>query len=423
MRYRRHIEKILGQEVSVPKPYEVSLPDLEPILAFGKANWRHKLRAKERCDALLSTPPERLRERVLKHRPTYVSYPVVEELLRRVRKAVFTDARHAKVMAEIALFIANEMVPGKAHLGTPAMCHEAKARCYAYLGNCYRVLCQWEDAEKYLEKAKNLLWKGVADPHVHAEVLRFQGSLLREQRRFDEALSALHEAASIYRELNDSHWEGLVLLKVAMTHRQYAQPREALPVHIRACHLVDEHREPIAAAAAWNELMRIYIDLGEFQSAYSVLQGASSIYELCPTESAVHTVRNWTEGCVLGGLERYEEAQERLEEARLGFEAHQHPLDSALVRLDIIRLLFKQGRQAEAADAVDAVSALLQAEPLKWDAEYAIRLLAEAAIHHSLEEQLIENAVAAIQRQIRTPKATSHHTATVAGAWDTFPEG
>jgi tetratricopeptide (TPR) repeat protein len=423
MRHRRHKEEILGRRVSVPRPYTVPLPDLETLRAFSRANWRHKLRAKDRCDALLATPPERLRERVLKHRKTYVSYPVVDELLRRARQAVFTDALHARNMAKIALFIADEMVPGKLHLGTPAMCRDAKARCYAYLGNCYRVLCQWDDAERELRKATDLLWLGTGDLQVHAEVLRFQGSLLREQRRFDQALDVLREAASIYQALKEPHMEGLVLLKVAETHRQNGHPREALPVHIRACDLVDEHREPMAAAAAWNNLMRIYSDAGEFESAFSVLQGASSVYDLCPKDSSVHVVRNWTTGCILAGLGRNDEALEHLKAARSGFEARQNPLDCALVQLDIVRLLFKQGKQDALTEAASSLSEALATESLKWDVEYALRLLVEAAVQRRLEEQLIEEAVGAIQRQLRLPRPVSPKTTTVAGAWDTFPEG
>jgi tetratricopeptide (TPR) repeat protein len=414
---------MLGRKVPVPQPYELRFPDMESIRAFEQANWRHKLRAKERCEALLTTPPERLRERVLKHRPTYVSYPVVEELLRRVRKAVFTDARHAKVMAKLALFIADEMIPGKAHLGTVPMCRETKARCYAYLGNCYRVLCQWEEAERELKKAENLLWLGVGDPHVHAELLRFQGSFFKEQRRFSEAAHVLKEAASIYRLLEEEHAEGLALLNLAQVFRQAREPAKALPVHIRACTLIDEYQDSMIGAAAWNELVRIYIDQGRFDDAYSVLQGVSSVYEQCPPDSSVHLVRSWTEGCVLGGLGRNDEALALLAGVQEGFASRNHPLDSALVQLDMIRLLLMGGRLTEVAEVAKSLWQTLQTEPLKWEAEDAVRQLLEAAAHHHLQEQLIETAAMTLQAQLRIPKPISPQSATVAGAWDTFPEG
>jgi tetratricopeptide (TPR) repeat protein len=420
---RRHKEEILGRKIWVPKPYEFRLPNLKPILAFKQANWRHELRAKKRCDALLSTPPERVHERIMKHRPTYVSHPLVAELLRRVRRAVFTDAQHARRMAELALFIAAEMVPGKKHLGTPAMCHEAKARCYAFLGNCHRVLCRWSDAEEYLEKAKNLLWKGVADPHVHAEVQSFRGSFFKEQRQFSAAVQVLKEAASIYQILEEPHEEGLILLNLAQVFRQARQPAKALPVHIRGCELIDEYRDPMIGAAAWNELMRIYTDQGRYEDAYSVLQGVSSVYEQCPADSSVHLVRSWTEGCVLEGLERYGEALEYLERAREGFLSRQRSYDAALVELDMLHILLKQGRHDEVERLGQQVYVSLSAQPLKREAKEALQILAEASVQRHLKEQIIEEAAAAIQTQLRLPKLISPHTATVAGAWDTFPEG
>jgi len=114
MRYRLRKESLLGETVAIPEPPEFRLPDLEPLRAFQKALFRHELNAKKRCDRIEATAPEAQRFLVLKHRNAYISYPVIEELLRRVKRVILDDPRRAEELARTALLIADELNPGAA---------------------------------------------------------------------------------------------------------------------------------------------------------------------------------------------------------------------------------------------------------------------------------------------------------------------
>jgi tetratricopeptide (TPR) repeat protein len=400
MKYRVRKERLLGEDVAIPEPREYKLPDLEPVLAFQKALFRHELNARKRCDRIEATAPEAQRFLVLKHRNAYISLPVIEELLRRVRRNLFTLPRRAEEFTRIALLIAEELNPGLPHVASITLCREVRARCVAHLGNVCRILCQWPEAESHLEEARQLLWEGAGDAEVMAEVQSLRGSFLRDTLRFGEALDAMEESAALYEELGETHQAGLVYLNVADTLRVQGKADRALPIHIKASFMVDEEKLPAAAAAAWNNLARIYLALGKSEEADALLASAPSFYERCPVDSSVHHDRAWTEGLVHFHQHRHNEALERLQTAFRGYAALRDAYNAGLVQLDRLQVLLAAGHLEEVERAAASVHELLREEPLEREAKAAVQVLQAAASQHRLVRSIIEEAAVALRNSL-----------------------
>ena len=396
---------MLGEIVGIPLPRELRLPKVKKLLAFKKANFRHRLNAGKRCDRITATAPEDQRLLVLKHRDAYISYPVIEELLRRVKQVIFTDPVRAEEMARIALLIAEELDPGLPHVASITLCREFQARCHAHLGNVHRVLCQWKESEFHFKRAMDLLWKGIGDPMIHAEVQSLRGSFLTDRQRFDEAINALQESATLYQELGEQHQAGVVLLNMAAAYCRKGVPDQALPIHLKGVELVDEERNPVLTAAAWNNLARIYLFLGQFEAAESTLQSAPSFYDLFPQASSIHINRTWTEGCVHAGLGRLSEALDRLHEAFEGFRLRRDSYNAALAQIDRMRVLLKQGQLREVEHSARLVLEMLQAEPIAREAQEALRLLLVAASRRQLVESLVDQAAAVLREHPPAPRS------------------
>jgi tetratricopeptide (TPR) repeat protein len=307
-------------------------------------------------------------------------------------------------MARIALLIADELDPGMPHVASNRLRRDFQARCHANLGNVHRVLCQWKEAESHLKEAFELLWQGIGDPAVHAEIQSLRGSFLNDRQDFEAAIAAMQESATLYQELCETHQAGVALLQVASAYCLKGEPNLALPIHLRGIEMVDEEVQPVVAAAAWNNLVRIYLDLGKFEEAASTLRAAPNFIDVCPPDSSVHPDLAWTEGCVFAGLDRFHEALISFQEALKGFLSRHDPYNAALVQLDRLRVLLKQGRLREVEELAHLVVEMLRAEPLEREAEEVLRLLLVAASRRQLLESLVEKTALTLRLHPKPPR-------------------
>ena len=77
---------------------------------------------------------------------------------------------------------------------------------------------------------------------------------LREVRRFEEAISAHQDAAAIYRETGDRHWEGTALNNLGVALREVRRFEEAISAHQDAAAIYRETGDRHGEGMALNNL-------------------------------------------------------------------------------------------------------------------------------------------------------------------------
>src|SRR6202035_3940212 len=168
---------------------------------------RERTAAADLLEELREQGPEQRRS-ILRYSPRHHSWGLFERLLEEGRRAVLEAPREAEEWLQLALELTDFL---SARRYGPGSVDAAKARAWGYLGNALRVLADFRGAEEAFARAEEHLSRSWLDPLDEALILEYRAALRRAQRRFDEALSLLDEAGSLYREINEAHAQGRVL--------------------------------------------------------------------------------------------------------------------------------------------------------------------------------------------------------------------
>ena len=130
-------------------------------------------------------------------------------LLRKSREATFSDPTRGVELANLALRVVRHL--GEAY--DPSWVMDLRARCFAYLGNARRVLGELRSAEDAFVKAENCLARSTSgNIEVQAEILDLKSSLRRAQRRLGEALGLVDSSLALYRDVDEAHGVGKMIL-------------------------------------------------------------------------------------------------------------------------------------------------------------------------------------------------------------------
>ena len=354
------------------------------------------------ADKLLRYRQETRLKRLRRGRGAYDSRPLVEELLKRSLKALFENPQQGYELAELAWEITLRLARKPELCGGRPGLADLRARCLAYLGNALRVTCRWEDAEEAFVDAFRHRDEGIGEEELHAEILSMHGSLLRDRRRFEEALETLRRAEGMYRRLGDSSLAGWAVLKRAAILKTLGDSEKAAEVYLEAFRLLDEEKEPLIAVAAWTNLAACYHDLGRNAEAREFLAVASPLLGLCPPGSTVNLNHAWARGQVAFGLGEFSEAEEAFVKALAGFQKLGDTYNQALLCLEVAVLWVEQGRFGEVESLAEGTFEALQREGLHQEALAAFLLFVEAARKRHVTETVIGFAAEKLRQHSRS---------------------
>lgn len=265
---------------------------------------------------------------------------LLDLVLERSRSARFDDPAEMVGWAEAGRGLAEHLaLDPNGGLGVPAI----RALAWAELGNAYRVADELDQSEAALAHAWALAKEPGVELRTRLRVLELMAVLLRDRRRFSEALELLDELERVYRQLGDV-WElARILVRVGMTHAQCHEPKAAVLDYLRALEVIPAgHGLRLQAV---HGLAVALVDAGFPEAAESIVASNRGLYRRAGRLNSIRLT--WLEGKIAFALDQPRRAEDRFTVARLAFFHKQQNFDAALVSLDLALLLARQGRVQE----------------------------------------------------------------------------
>lgn len=244
----------------------------------------------------------------------------------------------------------------------------------AHGANVLRVSGELKAADITFEEAKRL-WrsgsdpKGVLDP---GRVLDLEASLRRGQRRIEEALALLDEAAAVGR------CPERALIKKGFTLEVMGEYGLAVDTLLRAVPLIDRSSDPRLTYMLRFNLAVNYCHLGRFSEATELLEQVRELAVDRGDENELIRV-TWLAGRIAAGQGRPWEAKRLLGEARREFSVRGMSYDVALALLEEAALLLGDGQTAEAKVLTRELTTVFESKGVHREALTALRLFQEAA--------------------------------------------
>jgi tetratricopeptide (TPR) repeat protein len=256
--------------------------------------------------------------------------------------------------------------------GSAARLADIRGRAWGHYGNALRVNGRLREAEAAMVTAQAYLEVGTGDPVVKARLLEQSASLYTFQRRFEAAVTALVEAAEIYRQLGETHAFARTLVQEAAAFQYGGDPDRAVSLLNQAIPLIDHEADPHLLLAACHNLAWCYNDLGRPEQALSLYSEARDLYKEFG-DSMILLRAGWQEGQLLRDLGHLRAAETALLRARQGFMDRNLMYEVAVVSLDLAAVYVKLKSVEDVKETVTATIPIFRA--LQVDREALASLL------------------------------------------------
>ena len=323
-----------------------------------------------------------------------------ELLLQRSQEQNFKDPSRGEDLALIALEIL-PLLPTARYGAEPIQ--DLNARAWAYVANSRRVRFDLRGAEEAFAKAFACLRQGTQEPLEKAVLLDLRSSLLRNQRRFPEALRCLERALAIFRQLGEAHRAGRSLVNMSTIHHFAGESDREIPLLYQALDLIDPSREPLLLLAAWHNLIDALAEGGQFMEAQKLLVKARPLYQKF-TRPWARNRHKWNQAKIARGLGQSENAESLFLEARDGFVAEEAAYDTALVSLDLASLYAEQGRMAELKRVAEEMVPIFSSREIHREALAALSYWRQAVEAENFCAKLVAGVAAFLKRARHNPE-------------------
>jgi tetratricopeptide (TPR) repeat protein len=302
----------------------------------------------------------------------YRSWPVCEQaVLLSVAKAP-NHPQEALEWARLAVRIAG-LVPGE-----EAWRSRLDGWARYFQANAERACNDLPAAEGSLARAQRLWEDGkVGDPEWllnEAWPSWIEANVLRNQRKFDEALLKIDEALA----LDGGELRSQILLSKSVLFKCLGDPEASTAVLLEAEPLIDPEREPRLAFGVRFNLLGDLCDLGRAAEAAPRLGAVRELAEQLG-EALDLTRCTWLHAKVEAGLGHPAEALAAFSQVRSDFRERKLAYNYALVSLDLSLVLLDLGRSAEVAVIADEMLWIFKSQGVHREALAALRLFCEAA--------------------------------------------
>jgi tetratricopeptide (TPR) repeat protein len=324
------------------------------------------------------------------------TWAVAQDLMRASHDLLFENPMRAVEVAELALHVSDRL-PGSAYHEEWLM--DLRARALGYLGNARRVVGELRSAEADLRQA--IRWarrRGTCRPIVEAELRDFLTSLRLAQRRFDEALAELDQAASLYREEGDEHRVGRTQIKRAKIFEERGEIEAAIALLHEVPRHLDADREPRLLFFARANLLCCLTLAGRYEEALEMLAEVRPAHE--DQVRDVDRIRlRWLEGRIADGLGNRREAEAHFTGVQRFFLEKNLDLEAAQVSIELAVLYAADGRRAELRELVAALVPLFESRDLRREVLAVLHLLRRAVERDALSHQVALELAAVVQRR------------------------
>lgn len=244
----------------------------------------------------------------------------------------------------------------------------------AHAANVLRVSGELKAADSAFDEAKRL-WQSGSDPEKVLDPGRLfdlEASLRKDQRRLDEALALLDQAAAVGR------CPERTLMKKGITLEKIGDYEHAIEALLQAAPMVRTQGDERLLYMLHFNLAVNYCHLGRYSEAIELVHQVRALVANRGDENELIRV-NWLEGRIAAGLGRPWEAQRLLREARREFGLRGMSYDVALALLEETVLLLDEGRTAEVRVLSRELMKVFESKGVHREALAALRLFYEAA--------------------------------------------
>jgi len=392
---------IADHRARLPRPGAAPFPSWEPPrdrldpLRRRLGLSEEKLRARERkarswVRRLVKVPAEMRRDKVTAAKVRYEGPLFCLLLLEEARRRIPGEPAEAESLADAAL-AANQKTA--VYQRDP----EVQAPALAVRGNARRALGRLVVAANDLAEAERLLDSPrVQDPETPPEVYSYLGSLCKDQGYFEEAAGHLHRAATLYGLLRNREKAARIFLKLGAVHYARHEPGAAVTATEKGLGLLDSGSESwLRAYAHYNLAVHLHT-AGETDRAAAELAAHEELIEGASDQLAnllvwLRARMAWSRRDLAAAQRLYTEARQRALDRGIAW-------DAGLVGLELALVHLVRGHTAKVRKLAREALAIFAAQEVEREVRAALELLDAAARCDAITRELLEQAIAALER-------------------------
>lgn len=342
-------------------------PPAGPAPRSQSSRSRQTMRDRERCEALLERCVE------LRHR----------------------DPEALVLTATLAVNLAERIEAGR---DTNCEVVDLRARSWAELGNALRIADDMTGSESALARSLEISATGSGDPLLLARQMDLAASLLKDRRRFAEANALLTCVREIYEFLGDDQAAGRALISQGITASVALDPASAVQLLGAGLRKIDPERDPQLALASVHSLVWCLVDCGDLTLARRLFAITRDLYARAGGP-LIDLRARWLEARILSGLGDDDVAETTLREVRSAFERAGLFYDAALVTLDLVEILMRQGVSEEIERLLDETASVFRARQIGRETLATLLMLREVTAENRLTTALLRRVARELREQ------------------------
>ncbi len=361
---------------------------------------REEERAAKDFRELLSLSPEERLRKANRARGRFRGRALAQLLIEESRKRVTIDPAEAFSWADLARFVVQLSPSGDIGLLTLAAAHMANAR---------RAGGDLRKAEEHFAYARYLaIHQGVTDPAVIARLDDLEGSLRKDQRRFQEASQLLSRAVLLY-GLSGAEVEiGRTLLKLGDMHDLQGLPDKAIETTRAALTRLPVDTEPWLYLCGRFNIAFFLAGAGRWEEAADIVETDEDLYRRFP-EPWVQLRLAWVRARIAAGSGDIAEAERLYLEVREGFIRQGIGYDAAIASLELALLYVRQERTVELKRLAEEMLSIFRSQNIHREATAALMLFQDAARREVVTVALLRDLSAYLDAARHDPAMVFRH--------------
>lgn len=300
-------------------------------------------------------------------------------LIERARETVHDSAQESEHWAALGARVAY-----RAH--DPHL----EALAVAFLANAHRARGELTAAQKLMWRSRHILSLCALDRSLSAEIDCLEASLLKDQRRFEEAIERLERAVDTFQEESQIRALSRALLTLSTLRRRRGETAAALDAVRSAIALLSPAEDPLLFWAAHQNLAAYLLDAGDHEQAAALVR---LIRPLFPSTDELALLRlEWLSAQIAAARGEVSSARATFQTVIEAFFDSGAPLLAAFAALDLAELQIATGDQAAGTLLAAYLPPIFRSEHLHGEAAAALLLFHRAVADHSLSLQLVRQA-------------------------------
>jgi tetratricopeptide (TPR) repeat protein len=324
-------------------------------------------------------------------------------LLEEARRAIPADPAESLSLADAARLSCEMTYPSEPHplVYVPAL---------AVRGNAKRALGRLREAEQDLQEAARVLDRSdLDDLAIAAEIKSYLGSLRKDQSLFEEAGGHLERAAALYSAVGDQARTARVLLTLGLIQYSRHQFHDAIASAEKALELLNSDAGDWLRGYARYNLALFLHGQGDTERAEKELTTHAEL--IAAAGDGLSFRSGWLRARIAWSREELGKAERLFRETYRWAGRRGIPFDAGLVALELALVQLVRGRTAQVRKLAFEALGIFAEQDVERETRAALELLEAAARRDALNREVVERAIATLDRARQTRPAAGRDPA------------